>query len=79
MISEDASDVEFMDSQYYNDFEIDSYDNLRSFAGMVRCLECGRYISSTHNRKYYNKPECQAIRKRKKSSDWTKRQKEKEQ
>lgn len=79
MISEDARDVEFMDSEYYDDFENYDCDNMNSFAGLVRCLGCGKYISSTRNRKYCKKPECQAIRNRKKSSDCTRRKKEKKQ
>ena len=39
-------------------------------------IHCGVYIPRSHNRKYCNKDECQAARKRKKSSDYTKRKNE---
>lgn len=74
-ITEDALFIDFKDSEYFDDFE-PTEDNDYTIKKLTRCLHCGDYIPRSHNRKYCNKDECQAARKRKKSSDYTKRKNE---
>lgn len=74
-ITEDALFIDFKDSEYFDDFE-PTEDNDYTIKKLTRCLHCGDYIPRSHNRKYCNKDECQAARKRKKYSDYTKRKNE---
>lgn len=74
-ITEDALFIDFKDSEYFDDFE-PTEDNDYAIKKLTRCLHCGDYIPRSHNRKYCNKDECQAARKHKKSSDYTKRKNE---
>lgn len=73
-ITEDTKYNEFSDAHYFDDFE-DEDDHNNSLSNITRCPICRDYISRSHNRKYCNKPACQAARKSKKASEWNKRNK----
>ena len=74
-ITEDTLFIDFKNAAYFDDFQ-PTEDNDYAIKKFTRCLNCGDYIPRSHNRKYCNKDECQAVRKRKKSSEYTKRKNE---
>lgn len=74
-ITEDTLFIDFKNSAYFDDFQ-PTENNDYAIKKFTCCLNCGDYIPRSHNRKYCNKDECQAVRKRKKSSEYTKRKNE---
>lgn len=56
-ITEDTLFIDLKNSAYFDDFQ-PTEDNDYAIKKLTRCLNCGDYISRSHNRKYCNKDEC---------------------